>query len=260
MPKLPNESIRIETKADGNLTFDLSVHVSTSGIFSVSIPEEIYETAKHLRENDPEYASLEIQYGRKGKCVVSATLKKGVAFVEAAAEAHYAVETKEECVLAYKYASGLAYWKNRDGSITHNGSANDADHKGGWAGALRDEQRDSSCFGIALQALAMVKRTHTRGTSVTTEWDLWRHESHFDDDDIRSRLNSISPGGMPDDPSYGGWVIIPYSEQAAGYFYRAIHSLCVVDDRLRAFFRDDTKVQKSIAAGVQFQLTGNISK
>lgn len=256
MPKLPPELIGFDTKTNGRIVRELPVYVDSAGRFTVSLPTEINENARELFEaGDFSHQGLQYAVGREAvRQVKGDTLRKCVACAKALLETYYAVETTEECVLIYKYSSGFAYWKNPDGTLTFNGAADDADSNGSWAGAIGPDRvrrhAEDEPDGLMLAAYAMKKFTHTRGAHKTVEWVFWRALNHHDSADIRSKLNFLSPGKCPEDPdNHDDWVIMPYDEKSAEFFYRTIHSLCKIDDQLRAFFGDHKKVAKAIETG-----------
>ena len=259
MPKLPNEFIKVQTINDGVILHEAPVRVDSAGRFTVGLPADLKESAREFFDAGAfSREGMSFDYGRGGVPAISGPLlKKCVGCVREAIANHYAVATTSEDVLAYKYSSGLSYWKNRDGTITYNGVAPDADRKGNWAGAPSGAANDEK-EGLLLCAAALVRKTHTRGSGKRVELVLWRPDNLQDDSDIRAKLNALSPGGSAEDieANEDAWTIIPYDEKAALFFFRAIHSLCRIDDQLRTFFGDREKVAGAIASGgASFLLT-----
>lgn len=231
------------------------VTVTTDGMFRVSVPDELVEHLYKYREAKIR-GDVIVHKSHGSHRVEARTLRVAKDFVDEAVKDFLKSSREEECFLAYRYRSELAYWKNPDGSITHNGGASDAESEGRWGGCLSGRASDEKeAAGISFAAFALVKVTNARGSTVKIDWEFWRdtthgkNKDHMDDSDVRSRLNFISMGESPDDPSRGGWTVIPYDPKAAEFFYRVIHSLCRIDDQLRTYFTNKEAVQLGIQSG-----------
>jgi hypothetical protein len=264
MPKLPDAHFNFENDAEQRAVLVCKVHVDSDGSFTFALPAKIDGQAedfgvftKRFLEGNGSWMSKRMRCGyvsMRGASTQMAVMGPShpdiKQFLDEALESFMQVTVTEEEVLCYRYASGLVYWIDPDGSIHPNGATGDRE-RGRW----NDNERHSSRCpdkGISFAAYAMIRKTYTRGETKRVELTYFSAKSASGDDnqDIRAKLNAISPDvGKPTEDDSSKWTIIPYDEKAARFFYDIMHSLCRIDLKFTEFFGDRKQVAKAIASG-----------
>lgn len=271
MPKLPTENIHVRTEADGGIKVPCRAHVTTEGMFFMEIPDPYFPTFQSFANSLPGGVYQETEDHKKvdfngirlysmiperlafKQGAASTDYQQLIAFFKLAVAFHYKAIKVEEKVLIYQYDSGFKYWKNPDGKLFANGNAKGADtERGEWAGNDRVHATHREKTGLTLRCYCLNKTTHTRGKSVVTEFERYYDEQGKET--FGGLINFLSPGECPraekfDNGELRGWTMMPYTEQAAEFFYKTLHGLCRIDDSLRTFFGSEERVVQAIASG-----------
>lgn len=261
MPRLADVHVSHTSDTGETIACVCKAYVSNDGRFSYSIPGVIkgdaWDLAKGLREDPDERATIGdafVDYVGGELRVVSSEARKGEYFLKALVERWLKCETTAEDVLIYRYSSGVHYWKTSSGQIFPNGGW--SMHDGRWYGGETPYTNESrSEYSVGFAAFAGVKKIHRRGTVEKIEFERWRSKKQWDHDDPdpRAKLNAFNHLGFPEHLN-ARWTIIPYTPEAAEFFYTVMIGLCKIDDRMNTFFGDKAKVQQAIDSGTKFLL------
>lgn len=253
MPKIADQYINVRLEDDGDAyRYKAAAKVSTDGVFSIELKEELTDSADAILKRDSQkYVGVGVSYGAK-RYVTCKALKEGLALIHAATQDFMRAEVASELVICYQIDNGISYYKSGDGEIFPNGGfvRNYAKDEGKWCGDLHATQR-SGTYSIGLGARVYEKRTLTRVSGVTTDYEVtYGGGSHFDQDTWLQKLNqfpalTIDPGSCPE---------MPYTEDAARFFYQTILGICQISDRMREFFDDPVLLGKRIEARTSFLL------
>jgi hypothetical protein len=259
MPRLPTVRIVAEHKgAKKKLAFDSFVSVDHLAHFTFTIPEKpagLAEHARQMRAARSPSNPLDVTVGmnRAGNWVIrSATHAKAKAFLRAVAEDFIRVETVEELIIAYRYASGMEYWINADGSLDPHGNIG----VGGYWNVGHCKQFDDTLKGIDFEAAVFKKLTYqSRDTKPVIEYKYWRPaDNGTHPEDPKYMLNAFGNCSYEGPREGSDWREIPYTDEAASFFFKVMMALCKVDQQLKAFFDDHKKVDAAIATGTLPQL------
>lgn len=261
MPQLPSQQFKHKSPSGESMEFESRVAVSSSGEFSFTLPTELEETAAAMKDRQaPEFAGVSIGWGRSHFRLTTKQLDLGPRAIKALLSEHLACEVVERDVIAYRYRSGVHYFKTTAGVIAPCGY-DCGQLSGEWKGKKeRFSNELSDLYSLEFVAFALVETTYRRKLSEKLVYRCWKHPvSHFDLADPRARLNAFvrlnPPVGSADESGIGAFTVIPYTPEAAEFFYRTMISFCRIDDQLSSFFSDNAAVQKAIASG-QMPLLG----
>jgi len=243
MAKLPSHTFRSKSKTGEQMTFQSSVTLDQDGTFNASIPDDLYETAGKMRGSDvaftkPANAALHRVSGKRLDDVKN--------FIYAAMAEHLKVETTIEMVIVYGHTVDVAYSRSPDGGFHPNGyMADAATAKGGyeWGGKL-SATTSSPLYQVGLGAKVFEKHTHTRESGSKVEWK--RPElPNFGHESPMEKLNAFV--GLSLTPSEGGgWQEMPYSDDAATFFYDAMIAMCKLADTVSTFLGDKETLRLAI--------------
>jgi hypothetical protein len=101
-------------------------------------------------------------------------------------------------------------------------------------------------------AHAYIKVTAHRKSGDQIGWERAGENCHSEPDNYLDKLNSFIGGLSISD--MGEYQEIPYTEEAAKFFYEAILSICKLSDRIESFFGNPGNVQKAIESRASFML------
>lgn len=250
MPKLPPQRITVKTQVDGEVVHDTDISVGVDGGFTVSLPAGMDESALEFHRTSELYRHLGLVYSHQKLRASGRELKVCVSFVRAAIENHYAVEITDEQVLAYKYFSGVHYWKREDGGVQPNGYCPEQT-PGNWQGAPDHSSTgpQPKQYSVGLAAFAMVRKTFRRGANETVKIVRWQRADNWDYSDPRARLNAFNHLSADVHDGERGWNLIPYTPAACEFFLKVMLSLCRIDDKFTHFFSSKENIHKAIAQG-----------
>jgi hypothetical protein len=246
---------------------DLDVTVDSTGIFRTTVPEELLESAERLKRVDrnsakPEWEDVGIDYHRGKTRLAAKTLRLLEDFSQKAAEDHVACTVTEELILVYGTDNRVSFYKGKDGTIYPNGGYAPVYGKGqgDWFGNLDGHMKQSDFFQVGFMARVITKQTFTRssGTKIryTPEDGLENH--HGSDVSWRAKLNGFTGIWFFDEGSREdgyelpeGLKEMPYTEEAAKFFYEVMIGICALADRIDSFFKDKERVLLAIKSGTK---------
>ena len=180
-------------------------------------------------------------------------------------------ETTEETVIRYGYKYAATYWKMPDGTIYANGGdcENDPQYdqdqpehapevNGKWFGNLH-ATKHSTGYMVSLYAAIAKKTTHTRGDVTEVEYSHPDFEN-FSHTTYGERLNCFV--GLCEEGGWGQSDVdceeMPYTEEAAKFFYEMLIGMCAFADKIEGFFAEPENVIKAIESGATLLIEGDI--
>lgn len=237
MAKLKSQTFFFPVKTGGEFKFTTDVSVTADGLFHLTIPEELAPTANALANK---IKNIDIRHSRTNWTVIGKNLDDCVNFIKSAGDDYVACEVTEEPVILYGATIRAAYFKNPDGRIFPNGGFPGADHgKGGrWCGSLSSSNMSPN-YSVGFVAVPRIKTTYTRGSGQKVEYK----NPGRDGEEYWKLLNSFCSLNV--DPK--SLKEIPYTEEAAKFFFETMLRLCHLADRIETFFGSKETLAAAIA-------------
>uniref|UniRef100_UPI0035C6A341 hypothetical protein n=1 Tax=Serratia quinivorans TaxID=137545 RepID=UPI0035C6A341 len=262
MAKLP--AFNLYQKGPNGEVFSATIPCSIdpkTGCFEMKIPQEIYATLE-VMDLSPTRSYAEVGLGSRWpsaarsaddemehfiKCQHLETLKLRVVD---AAKVLLSTTVTEQLVIRYVFNSTCHFWQNADGSIYPNGSSSGAvggDDRslGDWAKSNARNGDFQDVYSVGAGATVLVKQTHTnaRGSSIkyvglNQSNDYLDKAEHHAAYRLNSfvRLRSNAPG----------YKEIPYTDEAAAFFFDMVIGLCRAAQKMSAFFSDEEAITNAI--------------
>lgn len=261
MAKLAPIKLWTKAKTGEIFSFECGLSVTSEGFFHAVIPEELKPIVDDLIKSEFKGTAESIYEVRRGqtKSVISSKTREACKSVLLKALEIYAYsEKEEEPVIIFRTQHDIAYYKVGN-EIFPNGSYNPnydrdyAEKLGGWQGNLNSSNR-REIYSIGFAAACRNKVTYERATGTRTEYLV--------DNDIKDeywvKLDDFCSLNFPKDQREieRYYTVIPYTEEAAKFFYETMLAMCHLADRLTAFFGNTDNVMKAIESNQQLLLTG----
>ena len=256
MAKLP--SIKQYFKADNgeDLSFDNEVTVDNSGMFHLTIPPELKQvgcqlakTDGHVRRFGRDNLSIGYRSGSEKLWVSGKKLDDCCAFIADIAGEYLRCDVTTERVIVYGSEIGLSAWKDEDGAHHPNGYCPSGGRRSGqWIKGELDAMHTAPMYRVGLVAYVADKVVYTRASGVKTVWNKVNVHS-LPADSWLKQLNSFI-GIVPDAPGQSGIHEMPYSEQAAMFFYNAMLGLCALADKIYLFLSDKDRLGAAIEGSI----------
>lgn len=282
MPKLKDLVIRHQNKAGDVYEYKSPCNVSTEGQFTVNLPDDLEEIigtfTVHNRECPiPEKFDVRV-YTHQHKWRVSSSTLEGIQKY-----IRKLIELKMECVkiiervIVYRHQADYCIWVAPDGSLHPNGSLSVGMKKaapdmvkGKWMGTLNGSMgmHKPSVYSVGIGAKVFDKVTYRSpaGGKDRHEYILVQ-EDVIQDEGIEStylhKLNAMigtSIGHEDRFSSSHGAEEMPYSEDAAQFFYDAIIAINGIAMKMDTFFQDKVNIKKAIESRVRLLGIGDYSK
>lgn len=245
MAKLKPIDFSFKSKTGEELTFRADVSVSdTTGAFSLTIPDSLEQTARRVAASHPFPVALDRP--RQNLRVTGPTLDGCKQFIAHCATDFLACEVTEELVIVYDTNFKVAYVKDDEGNFFENGYACKEKYDtqaAVWHGALHATNQ-ATHFQVGLVAKVMKKTTYTRPSGVAHRYE----RSDAPKDSWMARLNGFSGLYLKFDSKeeLPGYKQIPYTEDAAKFFYFSMLSMCQLADRINQCFGDEASLKLAI--------------
>jgi hypothetical protein len=238
--------------------FKSRVAVDHRGEFSFTIPDELIATAKANAKLQAVKLCGVGWTGRGSYTVTGLTKNDCEQFLQKVMHDYLACTVTKETVIAYATEARVHYWKKADGEIVPNGVFDhEYDQQGGtWGGPLdrggMKSFKSFKSFGVGLGARCFTKITEHRLSGDQVSYaPTYGDGDHFSKDTYLQKLGQFVH--LDIDPAHAKQI--PYTEDAAKFFYDAMISLCKLSDRIEGFFESPDCVQKAIEAKAGFFLT-----
>lgn len=241
MANMPCKKWKFESDAGEILEYVSDVHVGVDGRFSVSIPDEFSDVSEKMNPNFFEVEGVYKNRGNKVR-VYGPNLDKIYSFIGKIAKEYFTCEVKREQVIAYGAVAKVAFWKDDDGDFYPNGSFASS---GCWAKIdTLDATHPADFYSIGVAAKVLWKVTTSRASSVKITYE-YPMEFHQDKKSAGARLNGFC-GLTIGDPRYGRIKEMPYSDEAAVFFYDMMMAMCKMAEKLEHFIENRELVMRAI--------------
>jgi hypothetical protein len=258
MPKLTNHIFALTTDDKQRHHFDSEIHVSTEGEFSCTVPDYLIPAldviAKAQTTSSQKFKTEKLKVNYRAYAPSKAELLR---FVDQAHEQHHKAVVTVDLIICYDWFAEVNYWLNPDGTMAANGSMPDAvrredDGTGGeWADNRRKEGGHVSAtdtikhFSVGVYANIFKRKTHTRTSGVSVTWERVLHaEGKNPEDEWMNKLSGLCGLATPKSPEY--LKQMPYTPEAAKFFYESMMAMCEIGRRFKSFFGDEANVIAAI--------------
>lgn len=263
MAKLKDVSFNVRADSGQKLDFKCEMNVSTEGEFTLVLPEidgldevirAILDGEKYLPHEEKKHNGVRLTSARKYWHVKGSSMQAVNHLVSEGAEQWLVQGETRELVILYKFDAECHYAIDSAGGVFCNGyDAKDHgkcksvdDHE--WGGSERRFSSDiTQTYHVGFGAEVKLKITSRRGNS---ERVVYEHPdfpgSHFDLDSYGKRLNGfISIHFTESDRD--NIKEIPYTEEAARFFYDFMVGMCKLHLGLSKFFEKGSDIHKIIS-------------
>lgn len=236
------------TARDGTLTESkVQVQVEADGTFRAEIPREV-AAALNAMVDDGRVPGVSTDTLIGEYHAVAKTLDVLEWGIEKAAKETVTDETVER-VIVYSPNTALSAWQTPDGELHPNGYAGGVD-RGGWhhmgKGVNATHRVNHFTVGLYARVFDMKTIHGASGKHVTLTEPEWGH-GRFEFPTYAAKLNGFSSLKLP---SYlSDLQHLPYTEEAAKYFYEAMLRLCALGTHVHALFNDPATLERAIADG-----------
>ena len=256
MAKLKPLLLEEKSESGEEMRFAAPVTVGVSGIFRAVCPRELEPSLEGLRKAKAISAGFEVDV-RENLVVFGSRLDEVEATIRAAMKDHLKCEVKVERIIAYSFASQVSYYHGLDGEIHPNGAYDTKAVGNGsvgarWGGHIGQyDSVDHYSIGIFAQVLDKTSYIRPSGTKVKYE-----NAAADDDASFHGKLDALLKL-TPAENRDGKFSEMPFSEDAAKFFYESMIGLCKIAHRMEAFFSNPAKVAAAIEsrAGSVLSLT-----
>lgn len=243
MAKLKPISFSAKSPTGETMSFKAETTVGQNGTFRLTLPAELHGASSALVATSPYKGAIEVASTEGGVQVAGDTLDLCIRFVNAAMVNHLACEVTREKVILYGTNIRVAYVKDERGDFHPNGSY--APRIPGeigesrWRGTLNGSVCNDRHYSIGLVARVWIKVTYRCPSSTKVVYERANDAKHGT---YHDRLNGFV--GLRYDTN--GFSEMPYTEEAAKFFYDTLIGLCALADRMTEFFGDADAIQKAI--------------
>jgi hypothetical protein len=270
MVKIKNYKIDIKNKVGDVFSESCPSFVSDQGEFSIQIPEILVDLAKQNAVDNTYCVS--VSRAKTFWRVYGIELKRCQLYIDKLATAYINVEHTVETVIRYTHDAQVSYVKS---SLTSNEEvfANAYDYNTATGGSSEDVRwarsgglhatNCTNCYRVGLAAVVVDKHVYKRGLSTTVEYDRPKAFANHSCKLYGERLNmfvglSIETHhdtfhGLSTERS-GGVEEMPYTEEAAQFFYEGMITLCRLADLVSQTLGSKETINRLISQGSGFSL------
>jgi hypothetical protein len=245
MARLADQIIRAEAQDGLKIEEIVKAFVDAHGQFSVNIPDILTDIADAKMPR----SGLEVRGHRNNYQVRSSSLREALAFLTECAQDHVTVETKTERVILYGCDLRVAFWIDEKGQFWPSGYDHGVRSGNWWKPKMHRQSLHSDSgveyYSVGLVAIVFDKITHKRASGDTLQWERVR-EDHNDEQSPIGRLNSFSALGIDPEDHPDTLRALPYSDEAAEFFYKVLIGLCHIAKNLDDFFADKKRLTLAI--------------
>lgn len=261
MAKLKSERFSVSNQAGDKLEFVSDVTVDGNGSFNMTIPELMLEIEPDFVSISHEFSCAQEWIGKRIKItrprnnyrISSLRLSDCREFIEMVLKKLLDVEIEEEVVILYGVKADYSAWELESGELVPNGYFGSSE-TGKWRGNLGGTNH-SQQYSIGVGAEVKKKITYHRGASVRVKYERPDYPN-FQHNSWGEKLNAIVGIHINDDER-GRFKEMPYSDDAAKFFYDTIMGLAEMGRKLESFFGDDGAVAAMIENKSQLLLGTN---
>jgi hypothetical protein len=243
MPRLTDVHFSVRGPAGGYLSFASRCDVSTKGLFTLEIPEQLRLLAQQTAKDEGSAAAVAV-----GPSSVSGTeLEKLKAFIQRLAKEFLEGQTKVELVIRYNTNLRVAFYIAGSPPKVHPNGVNQLG--GNWWEPSRGESlcgtSAADSYSVGFAAAAYFKVTIETPKRRTVEYHKARAHSHLGNNPLPNppeaavALNQFV--GLDLSEAAGE---IPYSDAAATQFRQWMLTLCVLARGIDAAFSSGESLQR----------------
>lgn len=258
MPKLTNHTFAITTEDGHRHHFESEIYVSTNGEFSCTVPDYLVDALGSIGEGSNKLKpTLYVQKLKVNHRAYAPSKTDLLKFVDEAHRQHYQAEVTTDLIICYDWFAEVCYWQNPDGTITANGSMPDAvtrnvDGSGGdWAdhklksGQVICANNTAKHFSVGVYAAVHKRTTYNRPSGATVTWErITQFDSVASLGEWGNKLSGLCGLSAPKSPEYLRQM--PYSDEAARFFYESMMAMCEIGRRFKNFFSDESNLIAAI--------------
>jgi hypothetical protein len=256
-------NVRLSDVSGDTYSYKSVVSVTSRGVFAMRIPSELIPACEELAKSEH---GVTVEKGKAGTAVHAYDKTRAIDLIEKAIVIYAKAETTKEIVIVYEHEAEGIYIVGPKGEIATDGYDANVNFgraasggissellKGGWGWSAQDHNhfgnRSVMKFGIGAQVYE--KTTIKRATGTSIMYDLYWGEDgdHFSRTTYCQRLNSFmisfDLGGRGSN-EHSRHKEIPYTEEGARFFFKAMIGLCSLNERVKNFFGDSKSLQLAI--------------
>lgn len=249
--KLGFEKFNHYSQDGQHFSYECEIGVQRDGLFYFSILPEFNDVFKAVKETKAEYSQINSTINhRKGISIITCPVKEtGIHFMKNLIKKYYKCEATEEYVIRYLFINKTLSVKDNFGrhygssslipkEITEWERAGDFDISAG---------SQSDFYYVGLNAGLYRKQTFKRGDKTTTKYilvtvscrdQIEENGEIVFKDTYATKLASFTCLSTYVHKYEGQWKEIPYSENAAKFFYELLISICQMGEKIIDFFEN----------------------
>lgn len=253
MPKMPDLVFVERNEIGEKFSESMKCSVDTkTGTFKAVIPMEVYEVIDSARREFSDLISAGTEWKSRTSpdCgqiayATSSQLEHLKSGITKAIKLLLETTVVEEIVIKYAMSSSCHYWQTPDGAIFPNGGDGRIprdEHgrtSGNWSRDADRHQMDLKPYRVGLFVQLQTKQTHTnRAGGVTVKYARVSKTTGY-----AALLQGFPHMG---EPKFKEISEMPYTEEAAEFFYNMLMGLCGLSQRMFAFFEDKERITQAI--------------
>jgi hypothetical protein len=254
MARLADQIIRAKAKDGLKIEEIVKTFVDAHGKFSINIPDLLVDIA----ESKMPRASFGVRSQRNICQLHCSNLHDGLAFLTECAQDHVTVETKTERVILYGCDLRVSFWIEKNGNFVPSGYR--ADGGAWWKPKMHRQSLHSEAgveyYSVGLVAIVFDKITHKRASGDTLQWERVREDRNDEQSPI-GRLNAFCALGIDPEDHPDTLREMPYSDEAAEFFYKVLIGLCHIAKNLDDFFADKKRLTFAIKQRLALPFNGS---
>ncbi len=258
MPKLTDHYFAISTENGQRHHFESEIYVSTDGEFSCTVPEFLVDALRTISDaSGKPRPTLYVQKLKVNYRAYAPSKAELIKYVDEAHRQFYQAEVTADLIICYDWFAEVNYWQNPDGTMAANGSMPDAaprldDGSGGnWAdhklksGLIICANNTAKHFSVGVYAAIHKRTTYTRPSGATVTWErISQFDSEASLGEWGNKLSGLCGLSAPKAPEYLRQM--PYTDEAAKFFYESMMAMCEIGRRFKNFFGDEANVFAAI--------------
>lgn len=248
MAKLKSIKFHHKNETGEVMEFSSNVTIDGDGTFNVTIPDELHGTATRIPKTVD--VGLTKPANSHSWRVSGKRLDDCQSFINTVLEDYLKCEIATERVIVYGYSMKVCYTKHANGGIYANGyicedengkdSYNDARH-----GGELHATNTAPLYSVGLGAKVFDRVTYSRASGKTVVYKSPKFPgSHLVHDSPAKRLNAFA--ALSINPDRQDTQEMPYSDEAAAFFYDAMIAMCKLADQVNAFLGDKQSLMLAI--------------
>lgn len=240
MPEL--NPLRIAVDAEDNVTkfeYQAGVYVTKEGEFRVDLDERLIDIAEKMLKAGTGVSVDYVPRSRTYK-VAGKALDRITTFIRDCATEYMACEKVTERVIVYGHSSQVCVWVNKDKTLAVNGCQ--AEKGGTWfKGSDLHGTSHAPFYTVGLAAAVYDKTTYRRKTGDTTTWKRCSDTKN----EVIDQLNSWV--ALSINPNHDSYKQMPYTPEAATFFFNMMLNLCHLAVKMDEFFGSPERLALAIS-------------